>query len=203
MCFIAIMSAKTTVLGEIQAKRKKHIFSTFLLKKVRRRALNNSHSFLSFADEVKADRNERTHQGYATQSGFKLRTSEFDPSAWTTHSFSSLCSPTVLGHVATIGEMKNRCRSMNRWETSPGWSLENNTGLFSGKEDSKEPQWQHPCLKTEAALPHTKCYLHQASKWKFWDMVCCLSAKDAAVVTSQTCNIDIFFSGMPIKMVEN
>lgn len=179
------------MLGEIQAKRKKQVFSSSLLKKVKRRPQNNNNdSFLFFTDDVKAGRNERTHQGYATQSGFKLRTSESNPSAWMTHSFSSLYSPTVLGHVAT-GEMKNRCRSMNRWETSPGWSLEDNTGLFSGKEDSKEPQRQHPCPKTEAALPHTKCYLHQPSKWDFWGTVCCLSTKDTALLTSQTCNIDI------------
>lgn len=121
----------------------------------------------------------------------KLRTSEYSPSAWATHSFSSLYSPTVLGHVAAVGEMKNRCRPMNRWETSPGWSLEDNTTLFSSKEDSKEPQRQHPCPKTKAALSHTKCYLHQPSKWELWGMVCCLSAKDTASLTSRICNIDI------------
>ena len=143
------------MLGEIQANRKTHIFSNSLLKKLRRRPHNNNYAFLSLTDEVKSGRNERTHQGYATQSGFKLRTSEPNPGVWTTHSFSSLCSLTVLGHVAAIGEMRNRCRSMNRWGTSPGWSLEDNAGLFSSKEDSKEPQRQHPCPKTEAALPHT------------------------------------------------
>lgn len=140
---------------------------------------------------MKADRNVKTHQGYSTQD---LNSELLNPmTVPQPHKHFLLCisPPQVLGHVATIGGMKNRCRSINRWESSPGWSLEDNTGLFSSKEDSKEPQRQHPCPKTEAALLHTECYLHQPSKWGFWGMVCCLSAKDTALLTSQTCDIDI------------
>lgn len=167
---------------------KNQFFSNSLFKKVRR-LHNNNHSFLSFTDE---GRQKCKDSPRLFHTGFKLRTSESNDSASTTQTFSSLyLPPQVLGHVATIGGMKNRCRSINRWESSPGWSLEDNTGLFSSKEDSKEPQRQHPCPKTEAALLHTECYLHQPSKWGFWGMVCCLSAKDTALLTSQTCDIDI------------
>lgn len=64
-------------MGEKEEKKKKENFLQFLVKKrLRRRLQNYIHSFVSFTDEGKVDKNENTFQGCATQSGFKLRTSE-------------------------------------------------------------------------------------------------------------------------------